>query len=407
MNKKLILFASLCVVLCTFNACEEPLSQNKYEDNTKLWPAADSIGEKVGYINEKGEMVIPPQYKDAFFFCNGMAKVITFDDKTQFIDTKGNVVYTLSENERCDNYFYNGYLRYHKRSFVWEYGLYDSNFNPVLPFEQMTVGNMSKEGLVATGLGYYNKKGERVLTFNADTFDIYNSTIYDYGDFCDGVAVVYLTCTKNAISYRRVCAIDTKGEWVVDTIYYDLKSIGNGLLAYVDSTLHWGLMDTHGNKVTEPMFHEVKVFEDDDLLPVLPVGNEHGKWGYVDKTGTMRIEPKFSDCVPFHEGVAWAWNENKEFFLIDTQGNILINFGQYVNPGTCSHNGLIGVEEIDLINKRNVFKYIDKNNNTIYNGWTIYSWEQNEGRNFTPHLWLPSRVPSMTNNNPQNEPNEQ
>ena len=61
MKTKWFIIATICVALFMFCACEEPISPNKYADKTNLWPAADPTGEKVGYINEKGEMVIPAQ----------------------------------------------------------------------------------------------------------------------------------------------------------------------------------------------------------------------------------------------------------------------------------------------------------------------------------------------------------
>lgn len=386
MRTKLFILCTLCVALFMFCACEEPISPNKYADKTNLWPAADPTGEKVGYINEKGEMVIPAQYKKAYFFSGGMAKVVTFENQIQFINTKGEVVYTLPEYTGCDDYFVNGYIRHYQyvRDGVPPSGLWDKNFNDVIPFfGYMRLGNMSKEGLVATGVGYFNKNGERVLTFNADTFDIYNGIIYDYGDFRDGAAVIHLQCIKNGIMYGRAGAINTRGEWVVDTMYYDLKSVGGGLIAYPDdSTALWGLMDTQGNKVTEPTFYEVGEFEDGDLLPVR---NNNG-WGYVDHTGTIKIEPIYAYCEPFHDGVAWVSPERYYYSLIDTSGKVLINLERGVWPVTACHNGLLAIA--DYINQVN--KYIDKNNNVIY------TWDAKDGHGFYPSF-LPKS--NRTNNN--------
>lgn len=381
MKIKLFILCTLCVALFMFCACEEPISPNKYADKTNLWPAADPTGEKVGYINEKGEMVIPAQYKKAYFFSGGMAKVVTFENQIQFINTKGEVVYTLPEYTGCDDYFVNGYIRHYQyvRDGVPPSGLWDKNFNDVIPFfGYMRLGNMSKEGLVATGVGYYNKNGERVITFNADTFDIYTSIIYNYEDFCDGVAVITLNYPHGEINCG---AINTKGEWVVDTIYINLKSVGGGLIAYADTTGLWGLMDTHGSIVTEPVFYEVGVCEDDDLLPVLTANG----WGYVDHTGTMKNEPKYKSCEPFHEGVAWVSTEDYYYSLIDTSGKVLINLERGVWPVTDCHNGMLAIA--DYINYEN--KYIDKNNNVIY------TWDAKDGHGFYPVL-LP---PSNRNNN--------
>ena len=213
--KKLFLLFTLALAVI---ACENPFSNTPYEDNTKLWPAVDPTTAKVGYINEKGEMVIPPQFKRAFFFSNGKAKVFTEDDKTQFIDAKGNVVYTFPDSEVCESYFYNGYMKFYKSypaslGIAPKYGLYDSNFNVVLPDDFIELGIMSKEGLVATEAGYYNKKGELALTLYTDTIDINSKsyTTYSYGDFCDGVAVIGVTRYNNGHLSSTLGAINTKG----------------------------------------------------------------------------------------------------------------------------------------------------------------------------------------------------
>ena len=381
MKTKSLILTTLCVVFLLFSACETPLAPPVKKDTTRLWPAADSTGKNVGFINKKGEMVIPAQYKYANFFSNGMAKVSTFDYKTQFIDTEGNVVYTLPEGESSEAYFVNGFLKFYKYipptwSIAPKYGLYDSNFNPVIPDKFLQLGNMSKEGLVATEAGYYNKKGELALTFNTDTFDMstVTGTTYTYDDFCDGVAVIHVSHYVNGRIYNGVGAINTKGEWVIDTTTYrDLRSIGGGLIAYMDSTILWGLMDIHGNKVTEPVFEIIGGIEDNDLIPVCY--NLGRGWGYVDKTGTIRIEPAGANyCEPFHEGVAWV-NHVDYYSLIDTAGNILFDLDRGVQPLSVCHNGLMFITNYHSVNK-----YIDKNNNVIY------SWDTKKGDGYYPVL---------------------
>lgn len=368
MKTKLFIFCALCAALLICNACEDPVSQNYYEDTTKLWPAGDSIGEKYGYINEKGEMVIQPQFASANFFCNGVAKVRTLDYHIQFINKKGEVVFTLPEWYECDTYFYNGYLSFYKyfpRSLgiADKYGLYDSNFNVVLPNIFLKIGYMSKEGLVAAGAGYYNKKGELALTLATDTFDLSSmtGTVYKYGDFCDGVAVVQVSRYNKGHISSTVGAINTKGEWVIDTTSYaNLFPVGGGLLAYTNNYYDYGLVDTRGNKVTEPVFAWVGNFEDNDLLPV-GFGNT-GKAGYVDRTGTTRIETQFYYCAPFFEGVAWVNNLDGIYSLIDTEGNVLFTLEQGEMPSGGCHNGLMCIR--NYTNK--VVKYIDKDNKVIY-----------------------------------------
>ena len=47
-----------------------------------------------GYIDHKGNVVIPFIYKDAKFYSEGLAPVLTEDDKWGYIDEEGSLVFT-------------------------------------------------------------------------------------------------------------------------------------------------------------------------------------------------------------------------------------------------------------------------------------------------------------------------
>ena len=49
-----------------------------------------------------------------------------------------------------------------------------------------------------------------------------------------------------------------------------------------------------------------------------------GKWGYMDKTGKVVIEPQFDGVRLFSEGLANVWIGDKEGY-IDKTGKIVIN----------------------------------------------------------------------------------
>jgi len=48
------------------------------------------------------------------------------------------------------------------------------------------------------------------------------------------------------------------------------------------------------------------------------------KWGYIDKTGKLTIEPQFDSARDFSEGLAWAGKGGKYFF-INGVGKIVID----------------------------------------------------------------------------------
>jgi WG containing repeat len=65
--------------------------------------------------------------------------------------------------------------------------------------------------------------------------------------------------------------------------------------------------------------------ETDPLFPV----KEHGKWGYMDKSGKLVISPDYYDAYPFTEGLALVQphvdmdSRAIRVRFIDTSGNLL------------------------------------------------------------------------------------
>ena len=55
------------------------------------------VQEKFGYMNHQGEIVIPIQYRHAYAFHNGVAKVISEQGETGYINHKGEYVLLLKK----------------------------------------------------------------------------------------------------------------------------------------------------------------------------------------------------------------------------------------------------------------------------------------------------------------------
>lgn len=63
---------------------------NDAESQHSEWPALKQEGDKLGYVDEKGEFVIPPSYIDAAPFYDGVARVKRGrTSKWEFINTMG------------------------------------------------------------------------------------------------------------------------------------------------------------------------------------------------------------------------------------------------------------------------------------------------------------------------------
>lgn len=84
---------------------------------------------------------------------------------------------------------------------------------------------------------------------------------------------------------------------------------------------NWGFVDETGRVVIKPQFDAVTCFREgmagvnldgsvnlDAVSPATPASSffEGGRWGVIDRTGKIVIEPQFSDIFPFSEGLAAA-----------------------------------------------------------------------------------------------------
>lgn len=80
----------------------------------------------------------------------------------------------------------------------------------------------------------------------------------------------------------------------------------------------WGFIDTKGNWIVQPIYDEVKNFND-DLASV----KINGKWGFIDRKGNIAIEPTFEVADYFNEGLASIKIDGK-YGSIDKKGHLVI-----------------------------------------------------------------------------------
>jgi hypothetical protein len=103
---------------------------------------------------------------------------------------------------------------------------------------------------------------------------------------------------------------DASGDWNKD-------------LFPVDRGGKWGFIDATGKLAIEPAFEEAAYFSEG-----LAAVRLNGKYGYIDKTGKTVIEPQFRYAFAFREGLAWVEGDAEGF--IDKTGRIVLT----APPGT-------------------------------------------------------------------------
>ena len=199
--------------------------------------------------------------------------------------------------------------------------------------------------------GYIDQSGDVVVDFKYDR----TST------FSEGFGLVTIKKPE-----KKIYLIDAKGEIVfeIPDSISRMKPFSHGLAAVKDKESRlFGYMDTKGNIVIPFKYDTAKDFSEglakveykDDqgnrmvgyidtegkevfkadkwlkgnfyegLAHIRTVKNGKFVYGFIDKSGTVVIEPRFRKVAPFSEGLAFA-KENGKILMIDKKGEPVITF---------------------------------------------------------------------------------
>lgn len=242
------------------------------------------IDGKWGFINESGEIVIEPQFEGVQTFLDNGLCIIEKDGKYGFIDDKGNII--------AEPVY---------ESLVFSGEFYDSQG----PFAD------NGQGLAAVcrdgKWGLLNISGTLLAKPVYDYF-------FSYGD--NNLAVV--------IRDGKFGYMNEQGELVIDCKFegaYDFNSNG---LGYVCADGKWGFINEKGEYVIEPKFDEDGWYVGWFAENGLSVMKDGALYGYINESGNYVIEPQFTLATGFTaEGLAavciddrWGMiNESGEFVI--------------------------------------------------------------------------------------------
>ena len=167
--------------------------------------------------------------------------------------------------------------------------------------------------------------------------------------FSDGLAFV-------VAENKAPVAIDTKGniKFTLDkaeTVHYFSDSLAAFSVAEPGKEEKWGFVDITGDVKIQPMFSATGDFTEG----LCAVVNDRGKCGYIDKKGTLVINYQFDLAQPFMYGVAPVCM-GKLWGVIDTKGSFIIN-PQFENVYIDG--------DIFLATKSDKWGWIDKTGKTI------------------------------------------
>ncbi|MFE4710047.1 MULTISPECIES: WG repeat-containing protein [unclassified Paenibacillus] len=256
---------------------EQTQAEIKDHRTTSLHPAPFKLKEGTlwGYINDEGTTVIEPRYEYAEDFQpNGLA-VVQLKGNSGLIDNTG------QERVKPVYSFIGPFLE--GRAVVSDakgYTFIDEQGHEVTSARVDYLNSLhegralfSKQGSgQASRYGYWDRQGKEVLP----------AVYEDASDFMNGTALVKIADGEYAL-------IDPDGHRLYTYKHPFVGSLGEGLLSYQET--------------------------------------ENGRYGYLNKDGSVAIQPQFTAALPFYEGravVNTAENFGNAYGLIDKQGRMII-----------------------------------------------------------------------------------
>lgn len=261
-----------------------------------------------GFMNEKGEIVIEPQYSFVQMFHEDAAWVKK-DDHIFFIDKGGNPIIDTDTWKDYDFEFSEGLLAVKNNDNKW--GFIDKKGNIVIE-PQWDEAQSFSNGLAAISLngkyGYINTSGQLIITPTWEYVSKFNES---------GTAFVIQDMDNPEVGF-----INTKGEYTATTQYTACRGYGENLLTVCQNG-KWGFIDVNGNTIIEPQYTDASVFSN-GLANV----EINGVGAYINKEGNVIWGPNemFSQGVylgGFSDGFVRV-GKNK-CGIMDIDGNIIID----------------------------------------------------------------------------------
>lgn len=258
---------------------------------SKLYPASIKTldGTKWGYIDEKGNMIIKPQYDYARDFQDNGLAVVEINNKFGAIDESNNFVIEPKYGTITD--FSEG------RAQVTDnegFKVIDERGEVLTPKAYSYIGSYSEGRAVAYDIsregkllyGYLDAQGEEIIPLRYESASNFNN----------GKAVVKIRNNQYAL-------IDTDGDII--KIYNNafVGELGDGLLPFRESAGgNFGFIDENGEVVIVPQYTGAQAFEAGRAI-VNTSEDFTNKYGLIDKNGNFIIKPEYNDIKLLGEGL--------------------------------------------------------------------------------------------------------
>lgn len=309
-------------------------------------------GNKWGFINNRGNFAISPNFDYAEDFQDNGLAVVSVNNSFGIINTIGNFVVLPKYN------YINEYSEGRAvASYNGEYKLIDENGSILNTKKYDYVGNFKNGRAIASAFdekgkylyGYLDRDGKEVIPLKYESAS----------DFVEGKAVVKIKDEDYAL-------IGPNGEVFNSYKYYFVGSLGEGLLVFQEKMDgKFGYIDEKGRVIIKPQFNMAQPFSQGRAIVNTRSDSIVSKCGLIDKAGNYKIKPEYNDIILLGENRAAVGIAIKKenpcigslYAIADTKGDFLTNF---IYLGVSSYNNRLA----SAYDSKNTF-FIDKRGSLV------------------------------------------
>jgi hypothetical protein len=263
---------------------------------TSFYPVKQ--GSKWGYINEWGQMVIPPKYEDAEDFHEGLAMVKS-DGKYGYVNKSGKLVIDTDFDDALP--FNEGHAVVEQRG---KLGMINRNGEFIIPPRYEDLGNLEN------GLAYF-LKDSLYGYFDAKGIERLKPKYTSAEDFEDGRAIVSMD--------HHYGLIDIFGTTFIPVKYDGLKRYKDDVYLAKHND-YWGLISIKGDTILPFEYAYIGPLQDNRALV-----EKNGQFNYITPGGKLLLTTwinsysEFKQLAAFRNGYAKIMVDGK-YNLVDTSG---------------------------------------------------------------------------------------
>ena len=331
--KNLFHFFSVSVICAIFIGCTSTDKEELIESK-ELYRI--QVGGKCGFINERGKLVIEPQFDEAYWVFGDSVCYAEIGERKGLINTDGEFVTELDKSIFWIYQFNNGVA-----SFITETGkkgIINKSGEIILPAIYKSIIKDDDNGFIIEdtlgNYGYVSVQGDFIVPCKYNAVSRFN----------EGLMVV--------VTNQKYGYVDSTGVWVIDSIYDDARAFEDGL-ARVKTNDKWRFIDKSGKGVEKLTYDDIltgfssnrafvkigktiaMINKDGDKITTIDADSiygfhdgystfqKSGRYGIIDSTGAIVIHTKFEKLSQSYNGL-FIFEKNKKLGVVDVKGKAIV-----------------------------------------------------------------------------------